>query len=1267
MTTPDSYRPYVGTVHFPRTTTDLTSTTQCPACFTPLQSAVCSACGLDLNHPAATELATLSAGVAADLDRRLELIGRMRYETAQRAAEVSAPVAPAASTVPAPATAAAGVPSAAATVAAPPPAPAVTAPAPPVTPPVAPARAAAPAVPAAPRRHLGVQVILLIVAVSVLAIGAIGFLVFAFVNYGIVVRSAITAGVTIAAFVAASLLRWRKLVASAEAVAVLAIVLVYLDAWAVRAQNFFGAANANEQVYWGVVLIASSIGFIVWHRFAGLRVASIAGFAAVAPGAAFLAAGVGRELESSTRVWLGFTGLAVGALVHALVPTFAKGRRIEHFVPVGFAMLGLVGAVITFPFTEPNGDWFPLAAGLIVAIVATLHVAVLVRDAAPPVFARVIGGIGAASAAGALAATAWRTDNPDFRLVAPPVAAAAIALALEWIARRVPAAGATVVGAWTAAAVTAATLIPSLITALWQLVAVLGNALSRSPGLIALPDGRVAAIIAIAAVTSLATLVWALTGRLVPRAVPIAASIASAAILGVALLPAPWGVMAGWFVIAAAGIVALILTKRAVLSVRPGLRVVLAIAFGVSLLFGWLEGAAGWGSNQPTWQAASIVTVALLLVARLAIVDATARAGLLATSIAVGAVGIAALALDLGDWVDVAHFLTAFGVVVLVAAALPLGKVLTDHDRHASFWTALPIAVFSALAGWVALTVFVANDGLFAEPGVSLGLAVLLAGALLLWAALPNTRAFPVERVAAGALVAPSVGWITDSFTRLVLDERLLAGVAPVTSMLLVSAGALLVSLRRPARRLPLEIGAAFMGMVAVIASRSVSSEFTWLVLVLAGIATLLIAISKDGLFTSTSPRKHLGWVALGLATLGLWWRLRDDAVTDLEPYVLPLSGALLIVGVLAWRATRRPADAPPSEGATPAQPSRAAAGLLLGGLLTGILPLAAVGVAGDILRPIVVVSVSAALLLIGSFLRAPSPTRWFLDAIALAGGIGVMVGAFGRALGMTTRGELGDPLLDTWVLVAAVALVAAAFGQALPRTDDDAGFRRIGSQALGILGLAGVLVVEGVALRDERLGELRAILVVVLFAAVHLLSRAVDRAPFTRLVGWVAIAFGGIAAITGLALDRLDPVEFASVPLALALIAGGVVTMTRKPEARSWANLAPGIVVLLLPSLVATYTDDELWRLVAVGVAGIATVLVGALRRLQAPLILGSVVVLVHAIHTFSPQIRDLYEVTPWWVWLIVGGLIILVIAIRLERSIRDLKTFAVRVGNLR
>jgi hypothetical protein len=103
------------------------------------------------------------------------------------------------------------------------------------------------------------------------------------------------------------------------------------------------------------------------------------------------------------------------------------------------------------------------------------------------------------------------------------------------------------------------------------------------------------------------------------------------------------------------------------------------------------------------------------------------------------------------------------------------------------------------------------------------------------------------------------------------------------------------------------------------------------------------------------------------------------------------------------------------------------------------------------------------------------------------------------------------------------------------------------------------------------------------------------------------------------------------------------------------------------LPSIVATYTEDDVWRLISVGAVAVAAVLIGAVRRLQAPLVLGTVFVLVHAIHTFSPQLRAIYEFTPWWVWLIVGGVIVLVVAIRIERSIRDVRTIATRIGSLR
>jgi predicted amidophosphoribosyltransferase len=55
---------YAGRFLWPRNTADLIDTTVCPACRTPLTSAVCSTCGLDLRHPAARNLLTASTDAA---------------------------------------------------------------------------------------------------------------------------------------------------------------------------------------------------------------------------------------------------------------------------------------------------------------------------------------------------------------------------------------------------------------------------------------------------------------------------------------------------------------------------------------------------------------------------------------------------------------------------------------------------------------------------------------------------------------------------------------------------------------------------------------------------------------------------------------------------------------------------------------------------------------------------------------------------------------------------------------------------------------------------------------------------------------------------------------------------------------------------------------------------------------------------------------------------------------------------------------------------
>ncbi|WP_104194268.1 hypothetical protein [Cryobacterium sp. M25] len=208
----DSFAEFAGTVIWPRSAAELTDTTRCPACRALLHSSVCSSCGLDLRHPAAVQVLTASTDAAASLDRRRELIGRIRFDlaeartAAQRLADSAAAATAALSTPVAPAT-----PVTPPRLAIPPAAPT----APTLTPPRPPAGARPPApesVPAAPRRS-SVQVLLLLVGVTLVSVAAIFFLTVAWIFAGLEARSAIIALFTVAALVTSGVLRRRRLVA----------------------------------------------------------------------------------------------------------------------------------------------------------------------------------------------------------------------------------------------------------------------------------------------------------------------------------------------------------------------------------------------------------------------------------------------------------------------------------------------------------------------------------------------------------------------------------------------------------------------------------------------------------------------------------------------------------------------------------------------------------------------------------------------------------------------------------------------------------------------------------------------------------------------------------------------------------------------------------------------------------------------------------------------------------------------------------------------
>jgi hypothetical protein len=168
-------------------------------------------------------------------------------------------------------------------------------------------------------------------------------------------------------------------------------------------------------------------------------------------------------------------------------------------------------------------------------------------------------------------------------------------------------------------------------------------------------------------------------------------------------------------------------------------------------------------------------------------------------------------------------------------------------------------------------------------------------------------------------------------------------------------------------------------------------------------------------------------------------------------------------------------------------------------------------------------------------------------------------------------------------------------------------------------------------------------------------------------VVTWVAFGCAALVALISIEPGIIDPPEWGTAILAVALLIPGIVKLLREPTVRSWPTLAPGLLVLLVPSLLATFVDQPVWRLVGIGVICIVAIIVGVLARLQAPLVIGSVVVLAHALRTFAPQLVAVYQLTEWWVWAVIGGAIILFIALTFERRVRDLRSVGARVGALR
>lgn len=1296
------YSRFAGRVIFPRNPTDLLSTSQCPACFTPLTSTVCRSCGLDLSHPAAAELREASLASAATLDTRLALIGRIRYDQAYKpdTAAVAAPeVVAASSAVPetSPAAAAASAPdvtpahaAAAATTAQTAPAhlaPAQTAPA--QTAPVQPAPVQpAPAQPGAVRpKNSTIQIVLLVVGVSLLSIAAIFFLVYAFVNYGAIWRTVIIAGLTIATFVAATLLRRRKLTAAAEGVSALAAVFVYGDAFALRANDYFGLASSDGALYWGTVLVGSAVAFHLWHRFTGIRIANIVAAAAFAPGVGTLIGGLIKNTDAATKFFFIFAVIAAAGLVHrvalprsrALEGTASNGTP-ERIISLTITSIALLtGFALAFS-VAPASDWSGTIAALALAAIVAAHLYAakpILHFTVMRVFAFIFAGLGAIFAASAVGLAALRIPDSTFDALAPPIAAAVVALLLDLAVSRSATSWKRIsaVGMWSAVGVLAVTLVDPVArlfaTNLERIARALDATWSFSPTDIirTAMESEGWTVLALAIIGLLTTVAWWGAAKIRRRG-PLLIWFASAVVIAAVAIPSiVWTTVAGWLLLAIIAVLPLAL---------PGVRARMPLSyraplFATTITSVFLGYVVSWASTS-TWWIGSLVAIAVMIALRLSVQSRVLKALLLGIAGVLTLVASSALAqhvthgVVLPDAVTLANgtrFLGIAAALMLLLSAVPINGCFTHLDRRVMFWLGGVVSMVASLSLLQQLEFLraVADPALgmllLPEFVTSLAVAMLVLGAICMWVTLRKEAVLQLERAAASVLIAPAVYFVVVALVRLLNLPELAGDLTLAASALIAAVASLAVSALRPTTtaRGALDAGVVLVALPAAAIAVSGGRTSGWLVLLILAVTVLVLAISRDGLFTSGSPRRHLGWLALALATAGLWWKLADSTVQDIEPYVLPLTGALLIIALLLERAHYSKRESRPENAGS------AAPFIALGGLVVSLLPLAINASGGTALRAGIIAAVAALLLTAGSFGRGERTAQRWWDSAALAGGIAVVVLMIGRAAHL----EPVNPLRDAWIAGGFVLLVVAAYGQGLVRKTDSSDRRQRISQVLAVIAMVLLIVTELPAFALRETGSAHAIAVVALLAVAHVVGIVTNHVPFTRLVGWIAIALALLtAAFHGVMGADIEP-EFFTVPIGAALVITGAIHMRAVATARSWAWLAPGVAMLLVPSLIANLDEQNLWRTVILGVVGIAVIVIAVVRKLQAPLAIGVVVVLIHGIATFLPQLRAAYLAVPWWLWLAVGGILLIALAIRYERRIRDLKSVAMKFAELR
>jgi hypothetical protein len=709
-----------------------------------------------------------------------------------------------------------------------------------------------------------------------------------------------------------------------------------------------------------------------------------------------------------------------------------------------------------------------------------------------------------------------------------------------------------------------------------------------------------------------------------------------------------------------AGALALIALAAGAWAVMLPLRSLRLSAAVLGQLPGWL--LAGHWSDDAVHPAAVVATVltiqAVIGIALVLAWPSPSRAADARWAVFVGAgvawtvAAVAAVGAAYGE--DGSLVLGSALLLVLAGAAVGTA-IATDSDRGTSTALGLPdallgVAALAVVAAvWAPVTELADPDWvpvtLSAIAVVLLGAMLLVpvslrnvpAGAFLLAAVTPGFAA--AEAVA--VTIAGRLSWLGDAW-----DEDWSSSARDVvgvgvdwpghvsTPLLLLSvAVALLVA----GRAVPfLRTADALVVPVLALATLTVPAAFDlpfWAGLSIdVAVALLLLVGGPEHVRRGQSA---FGWGVLGSGVvvlgLGVAWSFAAAGTTLV---VLPVAAAVLAVG--AWQARGMPGAA--------TVPTAFATGSVL--LLIG--EAAAVARYGGAGWPAVwtlALSLAFGVALSGALVFRGN------RQLVLAGVATATLAADAAAVTVWAGGATADAALAVAVTGALVVIATCQTLVAWP------GPQRV-SVVVGQVGAIATAV--GVLLSAFDADRLWLALLAAGVAAGVAALRGVER----NKLGWVSGALLAASTWVRLALSDVDAPEPYTAPAGIALLVVGYLRRRRDPSYRSWPAYAPGLALVLVPSLLRAVDDPGLWRPLLLGLTALAVLVVGVMRRLQAPLVIGGTVLAVDALVQLSPYLADLYDAVPRWTWIGASGLLLLVLGATYERRVRELRVLQQRIS---